>query len=219
MRIFLTARDLLSVCDMAEKLLTMDEVDWITIVDCASTYIPLLRRYDTLPDGIDIVSCTNLGPRAAWAVCFEMMQSGPYVVSDGDLDISEFTKDALTQMRIRLESQTHLIKVGACLRIDDLPDTELAERARSHEAQFWTRRMGSGSPHFAADIDTTFAVYRYPSWGGYGPSERCEFAMARHLAWYLQPGSVPADYQHYLKRVDPKAGTCWSGMIAEKGVL
>ena len=219
MKVYLTARDLLSVCDMAVHLLTLDQVDWVTIIDCDSTHIPLLRRYDTLPDGIDIMLRPNLGPRAAWATCFREMDGGPYVVSDGDLDISSFPKDTLTRMRERLESQPLLLKVGACLRIDDLPDTELAEKARDHEAQFWTRRMGSGSPFFAADIDTTFAMYRHPSWGGYGPSERCEFATARHLAWYLEMGRVPDDWLHYLKRVAIEAGTCWSALIAEKGML
>jgi len=217
MRVFLTARDLLSVCDMAEKLLTMDEVDWVTIVDCQSTYGPLLSRYKRLPDGIEIILCSNLGPRAAWSVCHEVMRDGPYIVSDGDLDIGSFPKDAITRMRERLMSQPHLLKVGAALRIDDLPQTQLGQKAAAHESQFWTCPTAPG--FYAADIDTTFAMYRVPTWGGYGPSERCEFATARHLAWYLEPGKIPADYQHYLKRVNPDAGTCWSQHIVERGVV
>lgn len=216
MRVFLTARDLLSVCDMAEHLLTMDEVDWITIVDCQSTYAPLLSRYNDLPDGIEIVLCSNLGPRAAWHVCRELMREGPYIVSDGDLDISSFPKDTITRIRERLMSQSHLVKVGAALQIWDLPKTELAEKARNHEAQFWSRPVASGV--YSADIDTTFAMYRDPDWGGYGPAERCSFATAKHLAWHLEAGKIPDDWQHYLKRVDRGAGTHWSQYIAEKGV-
>jgi len=216
MRVFLTARDLLAVCDMAEKLLTMDEVDWITIVDCQSTYAPLLSRYNELPDGIEIVLCSNLGPRAAWHVCHEVMRDGPYIVSDGDLDISSFPKDAITRMRERLVSQPHLKKVGAALELGDLPTTQLAQMAIAHESHFWGRPTAPG--FFAADIDTTFAIYRDPVWDGYGPAERCGFATARHLAWYLEPGKVPDDWHHYLSRVDRAAGTHWSQYIAEKGV-
>jgi hypothetical protein len=216
MRVFLTSRDLLSVCDMAEKLLTMDEVDWVTIVDCKSTYGPLLSRYNDLPDGIEILLCSNHGPRAAWKVCSELMQEGPYIVSDGDLDISSFPKDTITRMRERLMSQPNLMKVGAALAISDLPDTHLATMAIAHESQYWSRPTDPG--FYSADIDTTFAMYREPTWHGYGPSERCGFATARHLAWYLEPGKIPADWQHYLGRVDSKAGTHWSQWIAEKGV-
>jgi len=213
MIVYLTARDLLSVCDMAEKLLTLDGVSWVTIVDCDSTYQPLLDRYASLPDGVEVAYENNLGPRAAWASLWREMD-GLYAVSDGDLDISDWPKDAITRMADRLQSQPHLLKVGAALRIDDLPDTEIGRRATTHEAQFWTRRMGSGSPFFAADIDTTFAVYRQPCWGGYGPSERCGFAQARHLAWHLDMANLPDDWRHYLRRVDPNAGTHWSQMMA-----
>lgn len=216
MRVFLTARDLLSVCDMAEKLLTMDEVDFVTIVDCQSTYMPLLERYNRLPDGIEIILCDNLGPRAAWNACSELMQEGQYIVSDGDLDIGSFPKDTITRMRERLMSHPHLLKVGAALRIDDLPDTHLGQKAIAHESQFWSRPTAPG--FYAADIDTTFAMYREPTWGGYGPSERCGFSTARHMAWYLEPDKIPEDYQHYLTRVNPDAGTCWSQHIVEKGV-
>lgn len=215
MIVYLTARDLLSVIDMAAKLLTMDGVSWVTIVDCESTFQPLLSRYADLPDGISVVYERNLGPRAAWASLWHEM-NGMYAVSDGDLGIDDWPKDAIARMVQRLHSQPYLTKVGAALRIDDLPDTEIGRKARSHETQFWRQRMGSGSPFFLADIDTTFAVYRQPSWGGYGPAERCEFAIARHLAWYLDLANLPEDWQHYLGRVDPKAGTCWSGMLAAK---
>jgi len=215
MRVFLTARDLLSVCDMAEHLLTMDEVDFVTIVDCDSTFGPLLGRYNGLPDGIEIIRTKNLGPRAAWSVCSELM-AGLYIVSDGDLNISSFPKDTITQMRKRLTANPHLMKVGAALSISDLPATEIAQKAIAHESQYWSRPTAPG--FYAADIDTTFAVYRESSWGGYGPSERCGFATARHLTWYLESDKIPDDYQHYLQRVNPAAGTCWSAMIAEQGV-
>ena len=216
MRIFLTARDLLSVCDMAESLLLLNEVDKITIIDCQSTYAPLLSRYNDLPDAIEILMCSNLGPRAAWHICRELMRDRPYAVSDGDLDISEWHVDAITIMRERLMSQPHLIKVGAALEIAGLPATRLADQARNHEAQFWSKPVAPG--FYSADIDTTFAIYQDPDWGGYGPSERCSLATAKHLAWYLEPGKIPEDWQHYLGRVDRAAGTHWSQLLAEKGV-
>ncbi len=216
MRVFLTSRDLLSVCDMAESLLLLNEVDKITIIDCQSTYGPLLNRYNDLPESIEILMCSNLGPRAAWLICRELMMEGSYAVSDGDLDISEWPVDAITVMRERLMSQPHLTKVGAALEIAGLPQTRLAEQARNHESQFWSKPVAPG--FFSADIDTTFAIYRNPDWGGYGPSERCSFATAKHIAWHLEPGKIPADWQHYLKRVDRAAGTHWSQLLAEKGL-
>lgn len=210
MQVFLTARDLLSVCDMALKLITMDGVTRVTIIDCQSTYGPLLARYNDLPADIGLLLVQNLGPRAAWSVMAECMTE-PYVVSDGDLDISEFPQDALVRMRERLISRPYLLKVGASLKLSDLPDTPQANQARQHEAQFWQCPTDPG--FYAADIDTTLAVYRYATWGGYGPSERCEFATARHLLWYYTPDQLPPDVAHYCKHLDPRAGACWSTAI------
>ena len=111
----------------------------------------------------------------------------------------------------RLRSEPHLIKVGSALQLSDLPDTELGRKALDHELQFWQHQTAEG--FFAADIDTTLAIYRTPDWHGYYPAERCTKATARHLPWYLDTANLPPDHAHYLGRDDHHAGTHWSGIL------
>ena len=209
--VFLTARDLLSVVDMARKLREMKSVSSVTIIDCHSTYQPLLEAYSKLPGGISVSYGGNDGCRAFWTR-FPIRNVYPfYLVSDGDLSIEHWTGDEIPIMLERLQSQQHLIKVGSALSLHDLPDTPLAMKAKLHEAQFWQHATVKG--FHAADIDTTLAIYRTPDWRGYYPAERCWMAPARHLPWYLDVDNLPPDHAHYLSRIDHVEGTHWSGML------
>lgn len=208
---FITSRDLMSVIDMAEKLRQCRAISSVSVLDCNSTYRPLLEAYSRLSGGISVSYGQNHGCRAYWER-FKFVNAPPfYLVTDGDLDISHWTGEEIDIMLDRLRSQQQLIKVGSALSINDLPDTELGRKAFKHESQFWTHQTGPG--FFAADIDTTLAIYRTPDWHGYYPAERCSLAMARHLPWYLDINNLPDDHRHYLSRDDHQAGTHWSGLL------
>lgn len=206
---FITSRDLMSAVPLAEKLRTCRHVSSVCIIDCDSTYRPLLEAYSKLSGGISVNYGPNHGCRAFW----ERFRSPRefYLVTDGDLCIDHWTGDEIGIMLDRLRSQTQLIKVGSALKLSDLPQTDLANKAIKHEQQFWQNTTAGG--FFAADIDTTLAIYRTPDWHGYYPAERCTLAMARHLPWYLDVHDLPDDHKHYLSRADHQSGTHWSGLL------
>jgi hypothetical protein len=208
---FVTSRDLMSAIDMAEKLRKCRSIGSVYLLDCNSTYKPLLEAYCKLSGGISVNYGPNDGCRVYWQRFRGDVSQPYYLVTDGDLDISHWSGDEICIMLDRLRSQPKLIKVGSALQLSDLPETELARRAAAHESQFWQNSAADG--FFAADIDTTLAIYRTPDWHGYYPAERCELAMARHLPWYLDAENLPPDHAHYLSRDDHHAGTHWSGML------
>jgi hypothetical protein len=204
--VYLTARDVLQVFAMVDTLKTWPDVRQITIVDNASTFPEYLERLATVQD-VAVIRCRNIGPRAAWSMV-QFPAGQRYVVSDGDLDISELRPACLSQWDERLNERPELVKVGAALRLTDLPATELAAEVTRHELQFWADDAGHG--YCAADIDTTFALYGRSGWTGYGPAERDISNQARHVLWYLEPGRMPADWRHYLSNVPNDRGTHWS---------
>lgn len=208
---FITSRDLMSAVNMAEKLRSCRGISSVWIIDCGSTYKPLLEAYCKLSGGIAVSYGPNDGCRAYWQR-YQFQNPPPfYLVTDGDLDINHWAGDEIEIMLDRLRSQQHLIKVGSALKLSDLPDTELGRKAVDHEKQFWQHQTAEG--FFAADIDTTLAIYRTPDWRGYYPAERCTKATARHLPWYLDVNNLPPDHAHYLSREDHQSGTHWSGML------
>lgn len=207
---FLTNRDVLSVCGMVESLKRCEGVGAITVIDCESTYPPLLEWYAAQTD-IEIVRTENRGPQALWQL-FSMQDD--YFASDADLDISDVPRDFLLVLKEKLRER-HWVKAALSLRLDDIPDAHpFAAEVRQHEGQFWTRSNG---PHWwIANVDTTGAMYRAGSgWSGYGPAVRAASPyVARHLPWYLTPGNVPDDWRHYLTRLSPK-GIHWSPKLRD----
>jgi hypothetical protein len=205
MQAYITSRNLMSVIDLAEQLAAQRGITGVKIIDCGSTYQPLLDQYRTLPKSISVLLAPNLGPRAVWAL--ETLKP-PYLVTDGDLSIDGWPDDAILQMRTTLYRLPGLIKSGAALRLDDLPDNELTREVRLHESEFWGRTL-TPCLH-PADIDTTLAVYNVPNWGGYGPAVRHGNLQARHLPWYVDPTDPPPDYAHNFTAKDHKQCTHWT---------
>ena len=205
---WLTNRDLLSpVRGMVEQLSRMQAVGRIVIIDCDSTYEPLLAWYESQTVA-EVLRRGNLHNHAAWRCGEELAGNSPfYFTSDADLDLTGIPDDMLLRMAEQLDADPGLVKAGLSLRIDDLPDgCPLAKAAREHEAKYWTNDKGPG---YLADIDTTAAVYRAgKGWGGYGPSMRLKPPyVARHLLWYVtDPGD---EWSHYLARLSP-TGLGWS---------
>jgi hypothetical protein len=207
---FLTNRDLMAVVGMVEHLQRCDDVGPVTVIDCDSTYQPLLDWYASQRD-VTVIRTENRGPQALWQL---MQPSGDYFASDADLDISGVPTDFLVKLRAKL-LEPHWKKVGLSLRLDDIPDAHpFAAEVKAHEAQFWQRT--NGPDWLIGLIDTTAAMYRGRSgWNGYGPAVRSAWPYcARHLLWYLTPGNVPEDWQHYLNRLSPK-GVHWSPKLRD----
>jgi hypothetical protein len=180
------------------------------IIDNASTYPPLLEwlgRQDRVPI---IRMAANYGPRAAWTLGLD--QHERFVITDGDLDLSQIPDDALAVIAEGFSEDPAAHKVGFSLRIDDLPaDGPLTAAVREWESRYWTQPLGNR--YYRADIDTTFAMYdmRRPG-NAYGPALRTAPPYAaRHIPWYWTKDAVTGEIRYYLKALANAVGArTWS---------
>jgi hypothetical protein len=211
---WLTNRDTLTpVRGMVEFLLTCDDVGPITIVDCASTYPPLIDWYRTNCPA-RVIFAENLGNHAPWR--YVEPSDGYYFASDADFDLTGVPRDFLRVLREGLIEFPEIRKTALSLRIDDLPDdSPLSKSVITHESQFWQRcRNGQW---FEADVDTTVAMYRgREGWGGYGPALRSAHPYtARHIPWYLTRDTCTEEWEWYFRHLDPK-GITWGPRLRDR---
>lgn len=183
---------------MVEYLMTVPDCEPIIIDNC-STYEPLLEWYNSSPCRIVRLD-SNLGHIAPWVSGVISEADDLYVVTDPDLDLTECPIDILKLLEDGLVTYD-LLKCGLSIRIDDLPDTPIANHAAGHERQFW--RPVSGDPRFFhALVDTTFAIYsnkRHPNEYGLHPAMRSAPPYTcRHLPWYITPETATEEDLYYL---------------------
>lgn len=182
------------------------------IVDNASTYAPLLAWY-RLDHGIEIVRAEkNLGPRAPWLIGHALMKEcAYYVVTDSDLDLNDVPRDVLAVLRSGLEKYPDRVKAGLSLEINDLPPQfESTTLVQAWEAKYWRQRLDER--WFAADVDTTFALYRSGTkWPGLRPALRADRPyVARHWPWYRLDTS---EDRYHDRHTDPR-WTTWANWTA-----
>lgn len=173
------------------------------ILDNASTWEPLLEWYESCPFEVIRLS-ENLGHHAPWITGEIDKLSGEfYCVTDCDLDLDgipgelwEVLKVPFTWRRIPA-----VVKSGVALRTDDLPPWQT--EVRDWEQRFWRNRLGG--PYYAAQIDTTLAMYRR----GTPHRTACRVAgircvragglyTARHVPWYLDPQNLDEENANYF---------------------
>jgi len=206
---WLTNRDTMTVRTLVDQLILCEDVGPITIVDCDSTYPPLLEWYDTVCP-VRVIRAENLGSHAAWSY---LDTSSPYLVSDADLDLARVPRDFVRQLQRGLDRYPDAIKCGLSLSLEALPDASpVKSQVIAHESSFWS--VARDPEFYDAAVDTTMALYRAASgWGGYAPALRAAPPYtARHVPWDLVPGQVPPDWEHYFQRLDP-LGLGWSPVL------
>lgn len=211
---FLIARDRFTCLkNMVEYLVQIPELE-VIILDNASTYKPLLDWYTTNPCKIERLT-VNYGNFVLWSSTtavpghekpnfFEKYNcvGSQYILSDCDLDLSGIPKEELLPiLKEGLRRYPWAIKCGLSLRLDDLPDTELAKEAKRWEGNNWTL---IDDIYIKAAIDTTFCLCT--GVGEQNDFDRClrvnKPFTARHLTWYYGPQNPPPeDELHYLKNV------------------
>jgi hypothetical protein len=194
------------------------QLDWIdhvglknvTILDNASSYLPLLEFYRESGRRI-IYLKKNWGYLALWRLpLFRSISTDFYIYTDPDIvPIKECPSDFLDYFRSTLMRFPKIEKVGFGLRIDDL-EPMYANRSEvlAMEGKYWKRPIADGL--YDAPIDTTFALYRPGSFGGYWiKALRTGYPyLARHLPWYEESNRISEEIRHYVARVD--SGTEWS---------
>merc|ERR1712048_1256797 len=170
---------------------------YLYIVDNASKYKPLLAYYKL---GLTWVIHLpfNAGNQALWETDLADMFQGRYVLTDADLVFTESAPDDWLEHFWNLLDRYPVTKVGAALKIDDLPSWyPLRDYVRCFEAQNWLDeiRVEGETEVYRARIDTTLALYRQNtqeqlsmSWLDSGTSFHAlrvagPYTM-RHLPWY-----------------------------------
>ena len=97
-----------------------------------------------------------------------------------------------------LKRNRKVSKAGLGLRIDNLPDTEIANLARKNEERMWTTPVGEGL--YKASIDTTFCVYRPGGRIGNQVGIRTGYPyIAEHLTWYEDFDNLSDELEFYSR--------------------
>lgn len=198
---------------MVEYLVQIPELE-VIILDNDSTYQPLLDWYGTLPCTIERLTA-NYGNFVLWSSptaivghekpnFFEKYGcvGSQYILSDCDLDLSGVPRETLlSTLHEGLNRHTWAVKCGLSLRIDDLPNTELAREAKKWEGNNWTL---IDDLYIKAAVDTTFCLCT--GVGEQNDFDRCIRVnspySARHIGWYYSPQNPPPeDEMWYLKNI------------------
>ncbi len=191
----------------------------VIIVDQRSSYPPLLRWLGTFP--CQLVRHENAGPwpdiRTGLAEFGKPGEVAAY--TDSDLDLSQCPRDMLERFADLLDAHPEVRKVGCALRIDDLPDTPVANHAWKREAEFWPG--GFAQTIYEAKIASTLAVYRVgercrSTADLYGPALRVAGnCTARHRPWYYTEHDIPADERYYLRHLE-RRGPVFSRLLKKQ---
>jgi hypothetical protein len=174
------------------------------LLDNASTFPPMVEWLSNCPYEV-IRRKSNGGPWAFFNDGLQRRQTGPYVVTDSDLDLSGVPDDAVERMLHALDLNPTWPKAGLSIEIDDLPEHyQLRDHVRRVHRRWWKNPLPGGC--FGVQVATTFAVYlpeREPirARNKYLGLRMDRPYTARHLPWYLDwSGELPADVQHFIDR-------------------
>lgn len=199
---------------MADYLSTVNGIDRLLIVDNDSDYPPLLKYYETTRHEV-LVLKENMGSSAVWhsGVLDYYEIHGNFIVTDPDIDATSLPKDWVNELQIGLDRYPDILKAGIGLRIDDLPDTPLAEKARAWEKPHWAYPLDN-ERFFRASTSTTLCLCRnrthdYPSVRT-GPPY-----VAKHLPWYYAcKDDIPEDELYYMDKIGDK-WNYWTKMMRD----
>ena len=184
----------------------------IYVLDNASTYPPLLEYYDSNNDQIEVLRLSeNLGYLALWkSKYWKKFKNSFYVYTDPDVVPSEDCPgDYIEHFYSVLTEHLSLEKIGFSLDITDLPDSFAhKDEVILHEKKFWSQKNEFG--FYNAPIDTTFALYRPRSQGGYWCTawRSPEPYIAKHLPWYEDSANLSEESKFYKELVSES--THWS---------
>jgi len=172
-------------------------------VDSGSTWEPLLEWFEKCPYRIE--RFTNKDTKwTVWRnIGDELKKHERYVVTDPDMGIADIPEDWPEVLEYGLEN-FDCIKSGFHLREDKVPSHNPAwwmEEIEKHPEGFhperWESRFLKEGPkckYYNMGVDTTFALYKKPEWGGTTPGTRSGPPYtARHLPHHIVPQRYEED--------------------------
>lgn len=187
---------------MVEKIQQLEDVGEIWIIDNASTYGSLLEWLDTRPCRVVRLS-ENLGHTAPWDFgIIKTLITDYYVVTDGDLDLSDVSNDVLRVMRQKLISNPSLGKVGLGLDWRKVDNTSpYFNHMMNYEAPRWKNSEVVDGVYTGVPVDTTFAMYNKPSYFIGGGSLSYPY-VARHLPWEITDINENEEFKFYIENAN-----------------
>lgn len=161
----------------------------LTLIDCASTWPPLLEYLADSPHRV--VRAPNLGKLAPWRLGL-VPHDDWYVVTDPDVvPTAGCPTNLLRRLRSLLLRHEQFPKAGPGLLLEDVPPT-MTSLAWERSLMSADREIEPGV--FASPIDTTLALYRPGSGFDYHALRTGPPYLARHGPWYV---TDPDDEDRY----------------------
>ena len=205
MNVFISNFNLLTYPKQMVEVLSDFGLD-VIFVDNKSTYLPLLEWYNNCPYKVFLLDYNyrevqSFEPirHSPWASgIIESYNERFYIVTDPDLDLSGVPSDMADKL-LEGVSKSDTFKCGLSLRIDDLPDNDIANRAREHESAFYAEKNEHG--FYKAQTATTLAVYDAEKYRGdfLNAVRAPEPYTARHIPYYLTMQNISDEYLYYIK--------------------
>ena len=203
----------------------------VIIIDNNSSYTPLLQWYDTNPCIVHRLTANygNCSPLFNTPTCidghikpnflYEYDCTNGFILSDPDLDCTDVKLDFMEVFREGMGRYDWCSKIGFGLRIDDLPNTEIAKNAIGWEQGCQAPHANLSDMYYRAAIDTTAAFYKWlpdnPNLAhDFDRSIRCYGNyQCRHLGWYYtEQNPPPPDELYYLQHINHDGFTHYSKM-------
>lgn len=215
--IFINTRDRL---EPLTKLVTWLEKSGntnIIFVDNVSTYPPLMNyfkmtRHQVIPLGRNGM---HKAPWESFAIRF-IAKDGYYVVSDPDIIPTKTTPlNTIDTLYTYLQKYSKPQKAGVALRIDDIPSHySMRQHVIDWESRFWDKTILLEPGVYAADVDTTFALYRPRTWWFLAPSIRVANGYEmQHEPWYQNLEDPTEDMLYYRARASSEVSTWTKGRL------
>lgn len=209
--IYITTRDRVSDLRLLVEWLERAGHTRIHLLDCASTWPPLLEYLNATPHRVVRLE-GNLGSRALWEG--ELVPDEPFVLTDPDVvPIAACPLDAIEHLSELLQRYPQFPKAGLGLYLDDVPEDL---RSLAHERQLVApdRQLAPGV--YDSLIDTTFALYRPNTPFCYEGIRTGAPYQARHLPWY-RTGELSEEDRYYLDHATAgPLGSSWKETLEKE---
>jgi GT2 family glycosyltransferase len=189
----------------------------IAIIDNDSTYSELINLFETT--NYQVIPLGRNGMhRAPWesfAVRF-IANNLPYIVTDPDiLPATDTPSTTINKLFEVLHKYPNYDKAGVALKIDDIPDIyQMKSSVIDWESRFWDDSLKLEKDIYAADVDTTLALYKPNTWWFLSPSIRVggKYAM-QHEPWYQDLENPTNDMMYYRARASSEVSTWTKGKL------
>lgn len=209
--IFIPTRDLVgSLRELVDWLEKAGHQE-IYLIDNDSSYAPLLEYLEQSPHTV-IHAGQNIGNEAPWkaGVLEKYAKDRHFVVSDPDIvPLPECPLDTLDYFRWTLDTYKECPKVGFSVKLDDIPDHyPHKDEVLTLHPRHQTDAKRVRSVYFNAALDGVLSLHRpnSPKWPT--AAWRTDFPrMAKHTAWYWDPGNMTDEEAYYKDHCDPTLGT------------